>query len=106
MAKATVAQVLQEAGLDHSEDYNLFRLSSESELHEFAALKIAAAAGYLRRKITADVYDDTADADLMAAVTQAEIWKACTLLLKPIEARKVAGTHWAVDSEDQPSYEA
>jgi hypothetical protein len=34
------------------------------------------------------------------------VWKSAALLAKVIEARKVYGTHWAVDSEDQPSYEA
>lgn len=104
MAKATFSDVLREAGLDEPDAYLLFRMSSEAELHAFAQAKVAAAAGWLRRKITAAVYDDVSDADFTAAVTQAETWAAAILLAKVIEARKVYGTHWAVDSEDSTGY--
>ena len=104
MAKATVNQVLLEAGLDEDTAYHLLRMSSEAELHAFVTQKIASAAGYLRAKITATIYDAVSDTDRTEAITQAEIWKAASLVVKVIEARKVFGTHWAVDSEDSTGY--
>lgn len=100
----TVQEILKIGGLDEPSDYTLLRLSSEAELVARAAEEGAVAAAFIS-KILPTVYPPTAANDILL-LSRAEAFLALAQLVEPAKARKVYGSHYPIDSEDSPRYEA
>ena len=92
-------------GLNHEEDYQLFRLPDEASLDVLITDELAVATAYLTSR-AGDNYTQTSDTNLQALMTRAEAYWVGMQLFESLKARKVTGSHWALDSEDSSRYEA
>lgn len=102
MAYATVALVKELGGLNEASDYLLFRFSTPDELDAAIVRKIAVAAAWLRsRNLSAYL---TTDADELVVIAEGEAYLALHYLIMPLKARKIYGTHWALDQEDSTRF--
>jgi hypothetical protein len=98
---ATVEEVRRRGGLNEETDHNLFRVADEAELDDMVAEDLALAEAWISERVSTEVYTGSATAstarDLIFA--RAECLMALHFLTLPLKARKVEGTHWAVDQE-------
>lgn len=102
MAQATVALVKELGGLNNSDDYNLWRFSTPDELDAALVRALAVASAWIRRR--APSLYTTTDADTLTCLGVGEAFLALHFIVAPLKARKVFGTHWALDQEDSSRF--
>ena len=107
MALASVEEVRRRGGLNHEEDFRLFRVADEAELDDLVAEDLALAEAYLTDRVSSTYYTGSAttSASKDLLFKRAECLLAMHFLTLPLKVRKVEGTHFAFDSEDSSRYE-
>jgi hypothetical protein len=106
MALSTTENILRLWGLTDQEAYQIGRYSGQSELNAEMARVRTIAQAYLKTRAP-NYYTGaaTANTDLDALFAEAEATLAAYYWGSTPWARKVLGTHWAVDQEDSDSLE-
>lgn len=100
----TVQQVKDVGGLNHADDYLLFRVANTPALDDLIEDAIDVAAAWLRTRLPSGIYA-TSDTDIQTLLALGEAYLALHFLAPHAKARKVYGTHFAFDSEDSERYE-
>lgn len=90
-------------GLNEAGDYNLFRVGNDAELDRFIMETAEDVSSWLRARSLAN-YVST-DTDTRRQMRRGEAYLVLQALCEPLKARKVFGTHWAIDSEESARYE-
>lgn len=106
MALASVEEVRRRGGLNSFDDFRLFRVEDEAELDDMVAEDLALASAWLSDRVDAAYYTGSATANTARDLLfkRAECLLAMHFITLPLKARKVEGTHWAVDQEDASSF--
>lgn len=108
MAFATEAKVREIGGLnDQSQtgDWHLFRFVSNSELSTAIANAIAVAGAWIQTHLLDPTIYSTSDPNLSLLLAQGESYLALHFLVPAVKARRVMGSHYAVESEASDRYE-
>ncbi len=104
MALTTVEEVLRVGGLDGVSDYTLFWLDSEAQLRERVTAELVIAEAYVG--VVAPAAYAATDAGTRTLLGRAAVYVTLMQLCEPLKARKVYGSHYPLDSEDSPRFEA
>ena len=107
MALATVPEVRRRGGLNHEDDYRLFRVADEAELDDMVAEDLELASAWISQRVDASYYTGSATTNTSrdTVFKRAECLVAMAFLTMPLKVRKVEGTHWAVDQEGSERFE-
>lgn len=108
MPKTTEDQVREVGGLnDRSDtgDWLLFRFNDDGELSAAIANAMAAASSWVVVRIEASVYAST-DSDINTLLALGEAYLTLHFLVPALKARKVFGSHYAVEAEDSDRFAA
>lgn len=99
----TVQRVRELGGLNEDDAHETFRLADSGALDDRIEVEIAVASAWLQSRGGADY--DSGDAVKDVLFAEAEAYLALQQLYETLKMRKVAGTHWPLESEDSDRYE-
>jgi hypothetical protein len=104
MALTTEARVRSTGGFNHEDDFNMFRFSVDAEFSEFIANKILVASAWIQSRILSGIYSSS-DPNVIEVVTEGETYMTLHFMMPHLKARRVMGTHYAVESESSDRYQ-
>lgn len=105
-AITTEAQVREVGGLsDRSAtgDWNLFRYESDAELTVAITNAIAVASSWIQLRIDTGIYA-SADTNIQTVLSLAEAYLSLHFLVPALKARRVFGTHYALETQEAAAY--
>ena len=105
MALGTVALVRRLGGLDDDEAHLLFLLGSEAELNALISDQLDYSAEWIETRAPA-AYAAAVLGTYQRQFAMGEVYFTLIDLFQPLQARKVVGSHWPLDSEESVNYAA